>query len=294
MSARIVRPEPTIDEILAKRGFRMVGQGDEKLAIIPKGGDLTEDGEFHKFYNNYTFRKIMRHIVAKGGLAHTKELKSICSSSKLKDFMAFLINSRLVKDSSDDTWELEEKVDSWGYTLEWYISELMYQKLGCASQWGVKIGGLYAGGDYDVLSFVNGLLIYIESKGKNPDEICDSEIKYFLQRVQDLSPEIAIMLVDTDSQLAELVHHFTEILLPIVKLRSGSNDAEWIPAKSIIKTLPEFNELHFYPRQIFITNSQPQILHSIQDCLRYYYTHIRVSTYFSYVHADYLNSKLMD
>ena len=171
---------------------------------------------------------------------------------------------------------------------------IVYQKLGCASQWGVKIDGLYAGGDYDVLSFVDGVLIYIESKCKNQDEISNSEIKYFLQRVQDLTPEIAIMLVDTDSQLAELIHHFTEILLPIEKLRSGSKDKDWRPAKPIIKRLAGFNELHFYSRQIFITNSQPQILHSIQDCLRYYYTHIRVSTYFSYVHVDYLKNKLMD
>ena len=294
MGTMIIRPESTIQEILARRGFRMVGQGEEKHAIIPKFGDLTRDGEFHKFYNDYVFRKIMRHIVANGGLAPTSELKAICSSPRLDDFRNFLIRSGLIKNTADDKWQLQEKVDSWGYTLEWYISGLMYQELDYVSQWGVKIDGLYAGGDYDVLSFLDGILIYIESKGQNPSKIDDSEIKNFLQRVQDLTREIAIMLVDTDSKLDELVSYFIKILTPIEKLRSGSKDKDWTPSKPIIKRLERFNEIYFYPRQIFITNSQPQILHSVQDCIRYYYTHIKVSTYFSYVHADYIKGKLME
>jgi len=288
------RVEPTIEEILAKRGFRLVGQGDEKQAIIPKVGDLTEEGEFHDFYNNYTFRKILRHLVAKGGSVHVKELKSICASSKLQYFRDFLTRSHIIKTSSDDTWELEDEVGSWGYTVEWYISRLIHDKLYYACQWGVKIDGLYAGGDYDVLSFGEGVLIYTECKSKSPNEISEKEIRYFLQRVQDLSPEIAVMLVDTDSRLYELVRHFIEILLPIERLRSGIKDPEWKPAKPIITKLEGFNELYFYPRQVFITNSQPSILHSIQDCLRHYYTCIKLSTYFSYVPADYLNGKLMD
>ena len=150
----VISPDPTVKSLLAKRGFRLIGQGDDSKLLIPKVGDLTADGEFHDFYGDYTFRKILRHLVAKGGSAHIADLKSICAETKLQDFHDFLTRSQLIRTGSDDSWELEVNVDSWGYTVEWYVSRLMSDKLDSISQWGVKIDGLYAGGDYDVLSCV--------------------------------------------------------------------------------------------------------------------------------------------
>lgn len=291
----VISPDPTVKELLSKRGFRLVGYGNENNVIKPtKKGDLSVSGKYYELLSDYTFRKILRHLVAKNGSAHRKEIQNMCSSPTLHHFENFLINNGIVKITANDMWQLEYRVDSFGYTLEWFISWLISNKLRSISAWGVKIEGLYAGGDYDVLSFINSTLMYIECKSKRPNEVEQNEIRQFLQRSQDLSPELAVMLVDTDSQLTELIEKFQQILISIERVVSEKTGPKWKPPKSLISKLSGFNELYFHPRRIYVTHSQPSILNALQDCLRYYNTVVKSSTYFSSPQIDYLNGKLMN
>ena len=68
-----------------------------------------------------------------------------------------------------------------------------------------------AGGDYDVLSWVERNLLYLEVKSSPPKHIEGIEIGAFLDRIEALMPNFAILLVDTELRMKDkLVPLFEE------------------------------------------------------------------------------------
>jgi hypothetical protein len=214
----------------------------------------------------------------------------MCSEPALGQFREFLTNSGIVEINEDNSWILKVQVDSFGYTLEWYISELLSRKLAAISGWNIRIEGLLAGGDFDVLSFIDSVLVHVECKSKRPSEIDDSEIRDFLQRSQDLAPEMAIMLIDTDNDLDSLLRRFQTILVSIQRIRHPDRK----PSKPSIAQVPGFRNLYFGLFRVFITDSQPSFLHALQDCLRYYHTYVKFVSFLVGPRVNYITGEIYD
>lgn len=289
-----ISPDPSIEDLLARRGFRYAGQGDESVIIRPQGFNSQMSMKYHELLGHYSFRKILRLITARKDPVHNEELISMCSEPVLGQFREFLVNSSIVEIGEDNSWSLKVKVDSFGHTLEWYISELLAKRLGAISSWNVKIEGLLAGGDFDILAFVDSVLICVECKAKRPEEIDDSEVRNFLQRSQDLAPELSVMLVDTDSELDTLLDKFNTILLATQRIRSGITDPTWQPKKPFIARVKGFRNIYFGLQRIFLTHSQPSILHTLQDCLRYYHTYVKFASFLGGPRVNYITEEIMD
>ena len=289
-----ISPDPSLEDLLARRGLRYTGQGNETQIIKPQVANSQMSVEYHKLLGHYTFRKILRLIAAKKDPVHNEEILSMCSEPTLRKFREFLVNSGIVGISEDNSWSLKVKVDNFGYTLEWYVWELLSKKLGAIGGWNVKIEGLLAGGDFDVLAFVDSVLIYVECKSKRPEEIDDSEVRNFLQRSQDLAPELAIMLIDTDSELDTLLNRFDSVLLRIQRIGSGTKDPNWKPEKPSIAKVAGFNNIYFGLQRIFLTHSQPSILHALQDCLRHYHTHVKFASFLSGTRVNYITEEIIN
>jgi len=289
-----ISPDPSLEDLLARRGFRYTGQGNESQIIRPQVVNSQMAVKYHELLGHYTFRKILRLIVAKRDPVHNEEILSMCSEPTLGQFREFLVNGGIVGISKDNSWSLKVKVDSFGYTLEWYVWELLSKKLGAIGGWNVKIEGLLTGGDFDVLAFVDSVLIYVECKSKRPEEIDDSEVRNFLQRSQDLAPELAVMLTDTDSELDTLLDKFNTILLTTQRIRSGIKDPNWKPKKPFITRVAGFRNIYFGLQRVFLTHSQPSILHTLQDCLRYYHTYVKFASFLSGPRVNYITEEIMD
>ncbi len=289
-----ISPDPSLENLLARRGFRYAGRGDEVRIIRPQVANNQMAVKYHELLGHYTFRKILRLIVAKRDPVHNEEILSMCSEPALGQFREFLLNSGIVGISEDNSWSLKVKADSFGYTLEWYVSELLSRKLGAIGGWNVKIEGLLAGGDFDVLAFVDSVLIYVECKAKRPEEINDSEVRNFLQRSQDLAPELAVMLIDTDSELDTLLDKFNTILVPTQRISSGISDPNWKPKKPFIARVAGFRNIYFGLQRVFLTHSQPSILHTLQDCLRYYHTYVKFASFLGGLRVNYITEEIID
>ncbi len=287
---------PSVKFLLSRRGFRWLGEGEFKLIIHPTKalGSPEAPTEYYTLLKHYSFRKIIRHLVAVKEPVHPQDLLSMCSEPTLGQYREFLAQTGIIEVTKQEKWRLKQRVDSFGYTLEWYVSELMSRELGATSGWGVEIEGLIAGGDFDVLAFMDSVLIYVECKAKRPEEIEASEIRNFLQRSQDLAPELAVMLVDTDGDLRPVLDRFQASLLPIKRVRSGVKRPEWKPDKPFIAKVAGFRNLHFGLYRVFITDSQPTILHVLQDCLRHYYTYIKFASFLSGPRANYITGEVFD
>ncbi|MBA7659231.1 hypothetical protein ES703_67205 [subsurface metagenome] len=289
-----ISPDPSIKDLLARRGFIYAGQGDESVLIRPQIVNFQMSMKYHELLDRYSFRKILRLITARKEPVHNKELIPICSEPLLGQFKEFLVNSSIVEIDEDNSWSLKVKVDSFGYTLEWYISELLVKRLNAISSWNIKIEGLLAGGDFDILAFIDTILLCVESKAKRPEDIDDSEVRNFLQRSQDLAPELSVMLVDTDSELDALIDKFNTILLSARRISMGITDRNWQPKKPFIARVAGYSNICFGLQRIFLTHSQPSIFRNLQDCLRYYHTYIKFASFWGGPRFNYITEEIIE
>jgi len=209
-----IRADSSIETLLARRGYICIGRGNETQIIKPKVEDYKINREYNELLGHYSFRKILRHLSARLEAVPYKELLSMCDKPTLDKYEDFLVRSDILEIEKNKTWTIKDQVTNFGYTLEWYVSKLLDEKLNAESGWGIKIEGIPCGGDYDVLGFLNSIMLYIECKISPPDNVEDGEIRNFLQRREELSPELTIMLVDTDSPLNKLLDKFRIILEP--------------------------------------------------------------------------------
>jgi hypothetical protein len=69
--------------------------------------------------------------------------------------------------------------------------------------WGVKFKRPKVRGDFDVLAKLDGSLLYVEVKSSPPKQVMTSEIAAFLDRVEDLAPETAVFLKDTELRMKD-------------------------------------------------------------------------------------------
>jgi hypothetical protein len=287
-------PTPSLKALLTRRGFRYLGRGDEAQIVRPKVTSNQIAKEYYDSLGDYTFRKVLRHLIARKRPVDNQEILSMCAEPTLGQVRDFLVRSAIVEVTKDERWNLKEQVDSFGYTLEWYVSQLLTRELGAISEWSVKIDGLLAGGDLDVLAFIDSVLLYIECKAKRTEEIGESEVRNFLQRSQDMAPELAIMLIDTDSELDSLLNRFQTILLPIQRVASGIRDQNWKSEKPFIAKVIGFHRMYFGLQRIFVTYSQPSIQHALQDCLRYYHTYVKFASFWGGPRMNYLTGEVID
>jgi hypothetical protein len=114
------------------------------------------------------------------------------------------------------------------------------------------------GGDYDVLSWVERNLLYLEVKSSPPKHIEGIEIGAFLDRIEALKPNLAIVLVDTELRMKDkLVVLFREQL--------AARSAEGSP--SIHRLL---DETWIIRDRIFVTNSRPNLITNIARILQWW------------------------
>jgi len=107
------------------------------------------------------------------------------------------------------------------------------------------------GGDYDVLAKLDGSLLYVEVKSSPPKQVTDSEIAAFLARVEDLSPEIAVFLMDTELRMKDKVVPMFEQAL--------ANRRGLPPAVVRIE-----RELFHIQERIFIVNAKESIVRNLE------------------------------
>lgn len=270
-----IRADSSIETLLARRGYICVGSGNETQIIKPKVEDYKINREYNELLGHYSFRKILRHLSARLEAVPYKELLSMCDKPTLDKYEDFLVRSDILEIAKNKTWTIKDQVTNFGYTLEWYVSKLVDEKLNVESGWGIKIEGIPCGGDYDVLGFLDSIMLYIECKISPPDNVEDGEIRNFLQRREELSPELTIMLVDTDSPLNKLLDKFRIILEP--KL-------EELSIKEIKSNVVYIENVH-----AMVINSQPSIYRAILHCLRVYNRYIKNSPWATtYETIDYL------
>ena len=269
----------SIENTLKRRGYEYAGSGSVDKLVTPKDMSSREVDGFYKYMGSRTFRNIVKDIVDKKENILPDYYINGCSETKLSEYFDFLCSARILQYAANSSsYYLTIRIDDFGPTLEWYVSELFKRELECTADWGVRIKNLKPGGDFDVIARDESKLVWIETKSSRLEHIIETDIRHFLQRDQNLDPDISIFLVDTHNDLSCLISAFEDIMTPVVAGDSGMKDPNY---HFKINQLTDFGDIYHTLRRVFIINTDPLILTNLRYCLKYYFAIVTHATYLS-------------
>jgi hypothetical protein len=198
------RLPPEIEGALKRRGLSVHRCCPTKDLIF---AGLT-DGEERLLYDrmrSYSVRLIMRDMIKhQDGFTEASlgDFSDEDERRRVIDLMAGLG----IAERHDDSFRLARRpVRSFGPTLEWFVARMMEVEFASPAVWGITFRGVDSGGDFDVISYFENELIYIEVKSAPPKGIETAEAGAFLNRVNTLLPRAALFFVDTELRMRDRV-----------------------------------------------------------------------------------------
>ncbi len=248
----------TIRYMLHRRGYTVFRENSRENCILPIKTIKNGDDRFYESLKRYSFRIFLRDVIRLKKFT-LKEVSRYSSERTVRGYLKFLEEMRLVKVMGSRYSLIPDKIYSFGDTLEWLIARIYKREFYSESSWGVKIKDTKAGGDYDVISSVEGYLVYTEVKSSPPKHIETEEIGAFLNRIEDIKPDLSIFLEDTELRMKDkIVPMFEEEL----KNRFGKNSPKKYPVKRVV------NEIFSVNDRVFIINSKPDLISNITVCIK--------------------------
>lgn len=252
---------PSLSVILKRRGFKIYKKEPPDDLLIPVERFIDE---YYEMLKRYSFRLFLRDVIKHQPLFTLQQVTRYSTKEVTGEYINYLIKTGLVV-SENGAYNLAGKpIKSFGDTLEWFIAEILKREFSAETVWGVKIKGRSIGGDYDLLSKIDGSILYMEIKSSPPKQIYQNEISAFFDRVYDLMPEMAIFFMDTELRMKDKIVPMFEDEL---KMRfSGPPE--------VTRMEKELFEVQTERPKIFIINSKDSIVNNIEKILiRYFKEH---------------------
>ena len=206
----IARLAPSLEMLLKRRGFQVYKKEQADDLLVP---DEPFRDSFYELLRKYSFRLFLRDVIKHQDRFTHDQVTRYSTPRVIRSYVNYLVESGLVQEGAAGYVLKRRPVTSFGPTLEWYVAELLRREFGAEVLWGVKFRRPRVGGDYDVLAKLDGSLLYLEVKSSPPKQVYDSEIAAFLDRVEDLVPELSLFLMDTELRMKDkLVPMFEKAL----------------------------------------------------------------------------------
>ncbi len=246
---------PSLDMLLKRRGFRVYKKEPTDDLLLP--GEPFR-GSFFEMLHKYSFRLLLRDVIKHQDRFTLEQVTRYSTTRVIRAYLNYLWDIRLIEEGAAGYVLSRRPITSFGTTLEWYIAELLRREFGAEALWGVKFRRPKIGGDYDVLAKLDGSLLYVEVKSSPPKQVTDSEIAAFLDRVEDLAPQMSIFLMDTELRMKDkVVPMFEQALLA----RSSE-------PRSVLRLE---RELFSVQDRIFIVNAKESISRNLEKVVSCYF-----------------------
>ena len=255
LRGKITELTPSIETMLKLRGFRVYKKEPSEDLILPQKKHI--NSYFEKL-KRYSFRLFLRDVIKHQDFFIPEQVTRYATRDVTLQYIDYLLNTGVIESTCNGYRTKKHPIKSFGETLEWFIAELIRSEFEATALWGVKFKRPKVGGDYDIIAKIESLILYMEIKSSPPKQICDKEITAFLDRVEDLSPDITIFLIDTELRMKDKIVPMFEAEL----LRRYKKPA---PVERIEKELFHINS------KIFIINSKVSIEANIGTVLKFYW-----------------------
>lgn len=286
----------TLDNILKRRGLVVEAKGDILDLVFPferyeeliphRGSRYSPQGthQYFDLFQQISFRKVLRRIIS--GRADGRSIGSLREvwGDAVDDYIAFLLEKRIIRTAGDLAF-MDRRVDNLGPSLEHYVAHLCEERLSGSADWGMKLRGLPSGGDFDVLAWLSPKLVYIECKSGNPVEIGVTQLSRFIVRQREIGADIAILLVDTDGDISELVSRLNDAIEPWYSTHDDVKDVYGIRRRGVqfnisfdsmrVEQSADYESIYFGYHSIYVVNTKSKILEQIRRCLAHHYAYAK-------------------
>jgi len=245
----------SLDILLKRRGFKIYKKEPLDDLLLPSKKYINS---FYEKLKKYSFRLFLRDVIKHQDFFTPEKVARYATKEVTSQYIDFLLKSGIAE-TVDKGYRLKRRpVKSFGETLEWFIAMLIAREFQTEAIWGVKFKRPKVGGDYDVIAKIDSSILYMEIKSSPPKQIYDKEITAFLNRVEDLSPEISIFFMDTELRMKDkIVPMFEAELLRRYK------------KPPLVERIEK--ELFHIHKKIFIINSKDSILTNIGTVLGFHW-----------------------
>ena len=168
----------------------------------------------------------------------------------------FLESESLVESTGPAAWRCTKELDNFGPTFTKIVAETLYHDLAIPTLWDVKIGGVKEN-DYDVLGLSEGRLIYVECKSSTTAP-SQTEVNHFLRRVEEISPMMAILLLDGDGAARGAAEAADAVI-------------EWDQHLQFDRLPSDYGDAYVGLGQIYIAGTGRRIETALRRCIQHYY-----------------------
>jgi hypothetical protein len=196
------RQAPDLDLLLRRRGFKIYKKEPVDDVLLPL---KKYQAAYYRRLHKYSFRLFLRDVIKRRELFTLEDVARYATPAVTRKYLDYLLSIGLIRKKLKGYSLARGPVTSFGPTLEWYVAEVFKREFGAEAVWGVKFRRPRVGGDYDVIAKFEGSFVYLEVKSSPPKQIYDSEIAAFLDRVEDLSPGVAVFLMDTELRMKDKI-----------------------------------------------------------------------------------------
>lgn len=245
-----------VENLLWQLGFPVMSHGGGVQLLFPPGIANSLLSRFYHMMRRYSFRLFVRDLIQIPEGNDFDALTRYCSPGAVRAYLETLAQLGIVS-LTDEGYRLLRKVPSFGRTLEWYVCEILRREFLAPALFNVKLKNTRLGGDYDVISVVAGRLVYVEVKSSPPRGVERQAVEAFLERLRDLGPSMAVLLVDTELRMRDK-------LVPLLAgglEREGKSGPDWAVERLV-------NEIFHVRHAIYVTNSRKGIYSNLRTCFR--------------------------
>lgn len=244
---------PSLDVLLKRRGFKVYKKESSGDLLLPEKKYMNI---FYEKLKKYSFRLFLRDVIKHQNFFTIDKVARYATKEITSQYIDFLLKANLTESTAKGYRLKKRPIKSFGETLEWFIARLIEKEFESETIWGVKFKRPKVGGDYDLIAKIDSSILYMEIKSSPPKQIYDKEIAAFLNRVEDLSPEVSIFFMDTELRMKDKI-------VPMFESELQRHYKKSVSVKRIVKELFHIN------KKIFIINSKDSITANIRTVLNF-------------------------
>ena len=246
---------PSLDVLLKRRGFKVYKKEPSEDLLLPEKKYINI---FYEKLKKYSFRLFLRDVIKHQNFFTIDKVARYATKEVTSQYIDFLLKANLTESTAKGYRLKKRPIKSFGETLEWFIARLIEKEFESETIWGVKFKRPKVGGDYDLIAKIDSSILYMEIKSSPPKQIYDKEIAAFLNRVEDLSPEVSIFFMDTELRMKDKI-------VPMFEAELQRHYKKSVSVERIVKELFHIN------KKIFIINSKDSITANIRTVLSFYW-----------------------
>ena len=244
---------PSLDILLKRRGFKVYKKEPSEDLLLPEKKYINI---FYEKLKKYSFRLFLRDVIKHQNFFTIDKVARYATKEITSQYIDFLLKANLTESTAKGYRLKKRPIKSFGETLEWFIARLIEKEFESETIWGVKFKRPKVGGDYDLIAKIDSSILYMEIKSSPPKQIYDKEIAAFLNRVEDLSPEVSIFFMDTELRMKDKI-------VPMFEAELQRHYKKSVSVERIVKELFHIN------KKIFIINSKDSITANIRTVLNF-------------------------